>query len=55
MEFTRRTITISTLAVALLVAAVPLQAEDANAGFVADYLADLERVGGRLVEISETE
>jgi uncharacterized damage-inducible protein DinB len=35
-----------------LAIAVPAVAEDANAAFMADFVADLERVGGRLVDLA---
>jgi len=32
--------------------AVPASAEDANPGFIADFVADFERAGGRLVDLA---
>ena len=41
------------LAIALLAAGVPVQAEDgAESGFMVDFVDDLERVGGRLGELA---
>ena len=40
------------LGITLLAVATPGMAEDADAGFVADFVADFERVGGRLAELA---
>jgi len=39
-------------AIALAAVVTPLQAEEAAAGFMNDFVADLERVGGRLAELA---
>lgn len=42
-----------TVAVVLVSVVTPAHAEDANAGFIADFVADFERAGGRLAELAE--
>ena len=53
MKVNRRLQQCLTVACALVAAAMPSLAEDANAGFMDDFIADLERVGGRLAELAE--
>lgn len=53
MKNLNRTLSILTAAIALVAVATPTMAEDANAGFVADFIADLERAGGRMVDLAE--
>lgn len=48
-----RMLQLLTVVVALMSVATPGQAEDANAGFVADFAADFERVGERLAELAD--
>jgi uncharacterized damage-inducible protein DinB len=52
MKQTRRVMQVLALAVALVAVAAPGSAEDASAGFMADFTADFERVGGRLAELA---
>lgn len=52
MQSMKQRLTMLTLMMAILVAVAPLQAEDANAGFIADFLADFGRVGGKLGDLA---
>lgn len=52
MRAKRRLLQLLTVAVVLLSVVSPAYAEDANAGFTADFVADFERVGGRLAELA---
>lgn len=52
MQALKRLLSILTTMMALIAVVAPLQAEDANAGFIADFMTDFERVGGRLAELA---
>lgn len=52
MNAKRRLLQILTGALVLASVVTPGHAEDANAGFTADFIADFERVGGRLAELA---
>lgn len=41
-----------TVALMLIALSAPVGAEDANVGFMADFVADFERTGGRLVDLA---
>lgn len=51
MQSIQRTLGVLFVVMAL-VAAAPVSAEDAHAGFVSDYVDDFERAGGRLVDLA---
>lgn len=53
MQALKKLLSILTMMMALMAVVAPLQAEDANAGFIADFMTDFERVGGRLGELAE--
>lgn len=52
MREMRRLVQFLTVAVVLMSVVTPGYAEDANAGFTADFIADFERAGGRLAELA---
>ena len=52
MQLMKQRLSMLTLMLAILVAVAPLQAEDASAGFIADFLADFERVSGKLGDLA---
>lgn len=53
MAVMRRPLSILAMMIALLASFAPAQAEEADSGFIKDFLVDFERVGGRLAELAE--
>jgi len=53
MEFIQRTLRTLAVMIVLLAVVTPANAQDAAAGFTADFVADFEGVGGRLAELAE--
>lgn len=52
MEAVKKTLSILAVMIALLVIVAPAKAEETGSGFIADFVADLERVGGRLADLA---